>query len=393
MKKTIEITLFKNLKVIYEGKEADLSHGVGKKLINLFEYLIINKGHQVSQEEIAEVLWPESTDTSEVIKYTVFRLRKTLSDFEALKDLNLIITSDDGYMLNDEYDYDIDCFRLGDFFKEYAVNGINSQADYKKAEKVVSLYTGRFFLTNNCPLALTLEAESYSSYFSNTIVLMSKYLIGTGEYQKMMKLNYDAIMLEPFYEGLHYYYIKGMIEMKDYHRALKYYDEIYEKFFSELGMGLSPQFIKLYDIIKEENDSEADEKQEIDSVVADVEQNFKDNGGFYCNYEMFKHLYEITVKNAKREGKKTFLALFTLDKAVEIDEKIRVFNRLKKIVEESVRSNDILTKVNKSQLAVLLVCNEIDNAFLVVSRITTKFYKKFPSNKYRLNYSVKEVDE
>ena len=72
------------------------------------------------------------------------------------------------------------------------------------------------------------------------------------QFEKMMSINYHAILLEPFYEGLHYYYIKGLIELKDYHNALKYYDDLNERFYKELGTGLSPRFKELYDVITED---------------------------------------------------------------------------------------------------------------------------------------------
>ena len=392
-KKRIKINLFGAITIIVvDGKEVVIS-GLGKKLIAMFELLALNVPKNVSIETISETLWPESADAREVIKYSVFRLRKALDEYKELKGLDLIKTTEDGYMFSDEYSYEVDCLKMEEFHNEFAHKEITTESEYKKGQKIVDSYKGRFFLSNNPPLYLSLTAERFSSYFSSIVVMMSKYLIKNKKWNKMMELNYNAIMIEPFYEGLHYYYIKGLIELKDYHAALKHYDEIYEKFFSELGMGLSPQFLKLYDAIKDDKKEDEDERKEVNAVEAELAKNFKKEGAFYCNYEIFKHLYEIIIKNAKRDGKKCFLVLFSIDKSIPIDERVKVSNKLKKFIEESIRLSDVFTKVNKNQFAILFPCKSEDNAFMVISRITNKFYKKYDSDKYRLNYSIKDVTD
>lgn len=393
MKKIIKIELFKNVVISIDDNEVILSKQIGKKLINLFEFLALNANRTVSNEEIKDALWPESVDARDVIKYSVFRLRKELSEIDFLSDINLIVTNEDGYRLSREYEYDVDTIKLEEIYRKYVNVQELTAADYKKVSQVIDLYKGRFFLSNNPPLALTLQAEEYSLYYSSLIIMASKYLMSKRRFEEMMKMNYNAIVIEPFYEGLHYYYIKGLIEVKDYHSALEYYDEIHEKFVSELGIGLSPQFSELYDEIKNENAEVDSGKKNIKMVMDEIEHNFKPKGGFYCNYDMFRHMYEITTKNAKRDGKKCFLILFTVDKTANDVESVVVSNQLKKYIEESIRTTDVFAKINNNQFIVLVSCNDIDNLFIIISRITPKFYKKYGGNKYRLNYDVKEIDD
>ena len=48
----------------------------------------------------------------------------------------------------------------------------------------------------------------------------------------IVKIDYQAILREPFYEGLHYFYIQGLIKTQEYHKAIQYYDEINEAFYA-----------------------------------------------------------------------------------------------------------------------------------------------------------------
>ena len=37
-------------------------------------------------------------------------------------------------------------------------------------------------------------------------------------------MNYQAVLFKSFNEGLHYYYMKGLVATRNYREALKYYD-------------------------------------------------------------------------------------------------------------------------------------------------------------------------
>ena len=46
----------------------------------------------------------------------------------------------------------------------------------------------------------------------------------------MMLMNYQAVLFKSFNEGLHYYYMKGLVATRNYREALKYYDELNDIF-------------------------------------------------------------------------------------------------------------------------------------------------------------------
>ena len=69
----------------------------------------------------------------------------------------------------------------------------------------------------------------------------------------------------------------------------------------------------------------------------------------------------------------------------------QVTNKFKTIIMTSLRSSDIVSKVNNSQMVILVNCKEVDNVYLIAQRITSQFYKKCDQNKYRLHYSIEEA--
>lgn len=56
-----------------------------------------------------------------------------------------------------------------------------------------------------------------------------------------------------------------------------------------------------------------------------------------------------------------------------------------------MRTNDLFTKVNDGQFAVLVSCQNIENTYIIIQRISMKFYNSFRSKHFRLNYNVAEA--
>ena len=83
--------------------------------------------------------------------------------------------------------------------------------------------------------------------------------------------------------------------------------------------------------------------------------------------------------------------MFSISDNIDYSKRMTISNKLKKIIEESIRTSDVFARVNKDQFVSLLVCREMDNVYMIAQRISAKFYKKYSSAKVRLNYSAMEV--
>ena len=112
-----------------------------------------------------------------------------------------------------------------------------------------------------------------------------------------MLMNYQAVLIEPFNEGLHYYYMKGLVATRNYREALRYYDELNDIFLSELGTGLSKRFKQLYDIIIADHAKE--ESKDMEKIMRELSSRHQQNQGFFCSYEIFKYFYELVPKANK----------------------------------------------------------------------------------------------
>lgn len=393
-KQCVKFQLFKKIEVSYNSESYDVSEYLGKQLINLLEVLLLYPQHEVSKEELIKMLWPNSENPQNVMKFTVFRLRKDIKRIPALEDFDLIITTKKGYALSPEYDYEIDVEQFLDTWDLIKTHEKLLRQDVAKVKRMLDLYRGKIYATSTQPEWVANKSEELKTVFTSGVMMLCQYYMEKQEYQKMLRLNYKAILAEPFYEGLHYYYMQGLIQLKDYHKALQYYDEMNEAFYRELGTGPSPRLKELYNMISQEDEHKI--KIDIAQLQEDLKEGTTKQGGFYCSYAMFKYIREILVKTALRDHKKYYLVLFELQ-SVKIDSKVdketMMMNRFKYLIMNSIRKNDVFTKVNDTQFALLLGCNSEADVQIVIRRITASFYKKFASHKYRINYSDLETTE
>lgn len=373
---------------ITHGKECiDVSECLGKQLVNLLQLLFYSYRKIVTKDLIIEVLYPDHEDPTSAIKFSVFRLRKELQNIPMFKDKEVVVTKKHGYQINPELEYTLDLEMFENYWQGLKDIDDLVPKEVKVAKKMIALYEGRMYMTNSILLWFSNLCEYYRSVYAKCVMKVCKALLKEQKYDEMMQLNYKAILLEPFYEGLHYYYMRGLIETKDYHNALKYYDDLNESFYRELGTGLSPRFKELYDVIvkdSEEEDSHVDTKELLDALFGKQQE----AGCYYCTFDLFKYLFEISMRSAARDRKKYYLILFEITSHAKQSDIPSIMNKLKNVITISLRSNDVFAKVNQKQFVILLSCTKEDDTYLVINRITSTFYRRVSQKDYRINYHM-----
>lgn len=212
--------------------------------------------------------------------------------------------------------------------------------------------------------------------YVKTMMRTSCYLYTQKRYDEMMLMNYQAVLIEPFNEGLHYYYMKGLVATRNYREALKYYDELNDIFLSELGTGLSKRFKQLYDIIIADHAKE--ENKDMETIMRELSNRDQQNQGFFCSYEIFKYFYELLLKMSVRNEQNYYLIMLQFSDGTLDYEKVGVdFDRVKRLVSSCLRSNDLFTRTSETQLLLLVDCQTEENAHLIIQRISNKFYSIF----------------
>ena len=392
MSETYYVKTFGGLEITNDNVTVNIVELYGKQLVNLLQVLLFHSEKPVQKDELIDILWPESKNPSSALKFSIFRLRSELNEIDFFKDKEVIVTTRKGYILNPNLDWNIDFVEL-----EKAYNQINEGAElldekeFKIARKIFRLYQGRFYASPSQLHWILQKQEVFRQMYVKTMMRTSCYLYTQKRYDEMMLMNYQAVLIEPFNEGLHYYYMKGLVATRNYREALKYYDELNDIFLSELGTGLSKRFKQLYDIIIADHAKE--ESKDMETIMKELSSRDQQNQGFFCSYEIFKYFYELLLKMSIRNEQNYYLIMLQFSDGTLDYEKIGLdFDRVKRLVSSCLRSNDLFTRTSETQLLLLVDCQTEENAHLVIQRISNKFYSIFRKKNYRMNYSVHKAE-
>ena len=392
MSDTYYVKTFGGLEITNDNVTVNIVELFGKQLVNLLQVLLFHSEKPVQKDELIDILWPESKNPSSALKFSIFRLRAELNEIEFFKDKEVIVTTRKGYILNPNLDWNIDFVEL-----QKAYNQINEGAElldekeFKIARKIFRLYQGRFYASPSQLHWILQKQEVFRQMYVKTMMRTSCYLYTQKRYDEMMLMNYQAVLIEPFNEGLHYYYMKGLVATRNYREALKYYDELNDIFLSELGTGLSKRFKQLYDIIIADHAKE--ENKDMETIMRELSNRDQQNQGFFCSYEIFKYFYELLLKMSVRNEQNYYLIMLQFSDGTLDYEKVGVdFDRVKRLVSSCLRSNDLFTRTSETQLLLLVDCQTEEDAHLIIQRISNKFYSIFRKKNYRMNYSVHKAE-
>ena len=392
MSETYYVKTFGGLEITNDNVTVNIVELFGKQLVNLLQVLLFHSEKPVKKDELIDILWPESKNPSSALKFSIFRLRSELNEIDFFKDKEVIVTTRKGYILNPNLDWNIDFVEL-----QKAYNQINEGAElldekeFKIARKIFRLYQGRFYASPSQLHWILQKQEVFRQMYVKTMMRTSCYLYTQKRYDEMMLMNYQAVLIEPFNEGLHYYYMKGLVATRNYREALKYYDELNDIFLSELGTGLSKRFKQLYDIIIADHAKE--ENKDMETIMRELSNRDQQNQGFFCSYEIFKYFYELLLKMSVRNEQNYYLIMLQFSDGTLDYEKVGVdFDRVKRLVSSCLRSNDLFTRTSETQLLLLVDCQTEENAHLIIQRISNKFYSIFRKKNYRMNYSVHKAE-
>lgn len=392
MSETYYVKTFGGLEITNDNVTVNIVELFGKQLVNLLQVLLFHSEKPVQKDKLIDILWPESKNPSSALKFSIFRLRSELNEIDFFKDKEVIVTTRKGYILNPNLDWNIDFVEL-----QKAYNQINEGAElldekeFKIARKIFRLYQGRFYASPSQLHWILQKQEVFRQMYVKTMMRTSCYLYTQKRYDEMMLMNYQAVLIEPFNEGLHYYYMKGLVATRNYREALKYYDELNDIFLSELGTGLSKRFKQLYDIIIADHAKE--ENKDMETIMRELSNRDQQNQGFFCSYEIFKYFYELLLKMSVRNEQNYYLIMLQFSDGTLDYEKVGVdFDRVKRLVSSCLRSNDLFTRTSETQLLLLVDCQTEENAHLIIQRISNKFYSIFRKKNYRMNYSVHKAE-
>ncbi len=325
------------------------------KMWLLFKYLIAHKGSAVPTEKIMELLWPGGhfNDTS-CLRTTISRL-KTLLEPQRIgyQRSSYIIYSKDSCAFNVHTSYWVD---VDEFESSCASAHQLGNSDRPKAIdhylQALSLYQGDYFAEDPDSEWTLVPREYYRRLFIDATAEVALWLLESKEWAKAGILVKQAIKIDPYTEKLQILLMKALLGMGNLKAAAEHYSYYSSFLYKELGVKPSEEWKSLYKQLRNPV------REPADKLILDgnMEILVKESGPMVCEADYFWNflLYERR-RLARNGGESTLVVMGLAQNHSEADnQNQRIMAELESIIYQRLRKSDIICRLDKLHLALLL---------------------------------------
>ena len=384
----LDVCMFGELTLSLGNESSQPLLYLAKNLKQFFEVLLYYRLNPLSKEQLIDLLWNDSENPSSALKFAVHKLRQLLSAQPMFSNLDLIVTTKNGYGINPDIEMFVDTEEVDRLWRLSNDKSV-SISDKRELLSQITSIVKQPFLVNSAHLMWTVPVREYYSglYNRSTLFLLNEYEL-EKEYDKVMDLSQIALKMEPYNEDFHYYYLNALVLSGQYRRAIDYYEHLSKQFYKEFNLQLSLRTKNLYNFIIAKEELET---LDISELMNNLNDNSEFQGALYCEYEVFKRLYQIALRNSERTDEQSYVMLFDLNCSENDFVVSKMLERLKTAIGVSLRKGDVFARMNVSQFILLLPCKTEENAHMISSRIQQAFYKNTDRKLARIHYHISKL--
>lgn len=214
---------------------------ISAKSMELFTYLILKQGHNISKSLIIEDIFPGMPlkNAENYLKTAVYQVRKAFEPYEA----NPIITSNNGFYKLDCNKFYVDCIDFENRIKN--INYINS-SNIKESLDIEKIFTGDLLGDKGYYWSIA-EREKYLNYYLELAKKLGKYLFDKQELQQASYVLKKLIKFDPFNQEVNCLFMKVIAGQKDKKGLINYYNRYVEIIKDELDINPEANVINLYE--------------------------------------------------------------------------------------------------------------------------------------------------
>lgn len=390
----LQVNLLGEFSLTYNGMSIDDSGSRSKKLWMLLEYLLVFRGREVTQNEIIELLWPDEdvSNPANTLKVLIHRIRQTLDQL-GLDGKSLIVSHRGTYSWQNngvELVVDTDLFE-----KLYRKAEAEKDPEQRLTHllRAIDVYKGDFLPKMSYEVWVVPICTYYHGMYIKLVKDAIVILNERKRFDDIIRICHNAVVVDPYDESLHISLIEALADSSRYREALSHYESATKMFYSQFGITPSQEFMAVYKrVIKMTNDVETD----LTIIKGGLQEVQDARGAFYCEYEIFKEIYQLEARAQMRSGQTVFLCLLTITDAngERLKQKTLspAMDKLMNAIGTSLRHGDVYTRFSISQYLVMLPCVTLENGEMVMARIIRRFRHDNPRSTAVIHYNVQPIE-
>ena len=235
----ISVYLFGGLDV--NSKSCGHVKWISAKSMELFTYLILKQGHNISKSVIIEDIFPGMPlkNAENYLKTVVYQVRKALEPHEA----NSVIISNNGFYKLECNNYYVDCIDFENRIKN--INYINT-SNIKEVLDIEKVFAGDLLGDTGYYWSIA-EREKYLNYYLELAKKLGQYLLYNEELQQASYILKKLIKFDPFSQEVNCLFMKILANQKDKRGLIIYYDRYVKTIKNELDIYPEADVINLYE--------------------------------------------------------------------------------------------------------------------------------------------------
>ena len=395
--KVVNVKMFSYFEMEFDHETLSDESIRSNMLVKLLAYILCNRKAVINASDLCDVLWAddESDNPIGALKNLLYRLRTILK--KSFGNTEFIKTLRGAYVWNTDIEVVID---VEEFEKK--CNEAKSERDVARRvlllEEAIALYKGKFlpkFTTEHWVLR---QAMYYHSLYVSSAKLLAGAYEEIEEYEKMELLSTNILKYEELDDSIHCLLIKSLIHQKKNAKAEEHYKQASALLYSQLGIKPSEEMQNLYQELLKEIKNEQMNLEMIQDEIIKAKEDSK--GAYFCEYGVFKEIYNLQQRQAKRLGIAVYCGLLTIESYLDLPVDSKAYRNfrdvamdtLKGVVVSSLRSGDVIARYSATQYIVLLPTCDYEGGLIALERIEENFYNLSTRYHVKLICDLKEMD-
>lgn len=357
------------------------------KLFRLFEYFLTFRNKKLLPDAIIDNLLSDSDsdDPKNTLRTQIFRLRKVLKSFlpdDADESKYFSINFTNGYYcleIGENTVIDVDEFE-GIIKQADAERDFKGEISVELYNNALKLYKGIYLSDNAYEVWLVPTRNYYHRLYLKTLNKLIDIYKERNEYDYIVTLCEEALLIEPYEENIHINLIEAMLNQGQQKSALNHYDYSLNLLEKELDSKPSANFMEMQSKIQ--NYTSVKEVFDINNANKDME-NEGLFGAMQCNNESFKFLFNLQKRKSMRSDESDYLCIMNINQDKNKDSK-----ELSNLLKNSLRKGDVFTFWNQNQVLLMLHDVRGDGIKKIENRIYSNLqkYTKFKRNDINLSF-------
>lgn len=351
-------SLFGAFRVYTANKEIILKDKLGKQLTSVFAFILVNHVHPVSKDKLIDTFWGDSENPSNALKYAIYRLRSSLKEIEEFKDVDIIVSSNNAYQINPNLNVSLD---IDVFEDNVALGKKNNDINYYK--QAFDIYCDSF-LTGEEGEWIETDRAYYQTIALEICNTLSLETLKEKDLDNATKYCEKGLGFDELDERLIYTYLQTLIADKKYSKAMSYYKFASKNYYDKLGFKLESTNKGFQEILSRNSDVSSEDVS-IDSN--DI------SGPMVVDSQTLNSIVVYLIRNSERYDINAYVLTITFNKKIKDLDKL--MNKTLELFEVLFRKNDVLSKINDNQIAILFRVHKQKDIKIIEERIDSRLSK------------------